>query len=359
MLFEDEDVESFIDDNSKKLPKNIEITHMNISILVDGLATDFTDEQCDQLRQDWFEKPDIHLVRKQLRSIKNKQTNIGLITRYYLKHIMSNVIVYNTKWSVTELLQSNDLIRYLIFKIRQSPNVFAGSDLENFDTMLRIGFSGISRKITNFAIDTVDRILQEYNVNDNYYDFSCGWGVRMMGSMRNNINYFGTDPNHALVEQLALIKQEYDLVNNTKASVDIRCQGSEYFIPEWENKMGIAFSSPPYFALEDYRIGDLQSYKEGETSYDSWLNDYCRGTIKNIKRYLIVEGYLLLNIKAYGKFDLYNDVKKIIYEEGFIFVDDIPLKLITRPNGKQVSEQIMVFKKTEKTLTKHINEFIG
>ena len=57
-------------------------------------------------------------------------------------------------------------------------------------------------KPSNFPIKTVDYIINKYNINDKYYDFSCGWGVRLLSSFRNNISYYGTDPNNILVQRL-------------------------------------------------------------------------------------------------------------------------------------------------------------
>ena len=136
------------------------------------------------------------------------------------------------------------------------------------------------------------RSLAKYNLNNRYYDFSCGWGVRLLSALKNRVAYFGTDPNYELVARLKQIHQDYDLVNSTISSVDIRATGSEVFHPDWENTMGVAFSSPPYFDLEDYRIG-AQSIRGRD--YQGWLDEYLQPTIDNIKRYLVPGGHIIVN----------------------------------------------------------------
>ena len=146
----------------------------------------------------------------------------------------------------------------------------------------------------------------------------------MLSSLKHNINYYGTDPNFMLVKKLIKINKNYKIVNNLDTScdptghasliTDIRCQGSEIFIREWTGKMGMIFSSPPYYRLEDYKIGE-QSIKfltnltelnatklrlchgqdfvtdevqspyltklNATKSYKKWLNDYIKKTVKN------------------------------------------------------------------------------
>ena len=108
--------------------------------------------------------------------------------------------------------------------------------------------------------------------------------------------------------------------------------------------MGLAFSSPPYFNFEDYKYGN-QSYKEG-TSYEDWKENYLRPTFKNIYKYLIEDGYFLINIKNLKKYPLVEDSLKIAQECGFIFKEVVPMDdNIQRPNINDYVEPILVFTK--------------
>ena len=228
---------------------------------------------------------------------------------------------------------------------------------KKIETAFRLcGFKTAS-KPSNFPLKTVDQILAEYNVNDNYYDFSCGWGTRLLGALKNRINYYGTDPNYILCERLRQMGNDYKTACNTDTVVDIKSQGSEIFIPELENKIGLAFSSPPYYNLEDYRIGN-QSWSEG-VSYEDWKDGYLRDTISNIYKYLIDDGYFAININNFNKYndyDLVGDTVKIAQELGFELEDIHTLKNIKRCHGhvqwdkgecgwNDNDEKIFVFKK--------------
>ena len=82
--------------------------------------------------------------------------------------------------------------------------------------------------------------------------------------------------------------------------------------------MGLAFSSPPYYNLEDYKIGN-QSYKIGVT-YDVWKMNYLIPTIKNIYKYLINDGFFCINIKNFKHYNLVEDVRIIAENVGFSFI---------------------------------------
>ncbi|MCQ2564748.1 MAG: hypothetical protein MJ152_02685, partial [Clostridia bacterium] len=260
-----------------------------------------------------------------------------------------------------------ELVAHFWAKTQENKNVFPDTmtPIEKIKTAFRLGGKGVATKVSNFPMDTIDKIIRYYNVNDNYYDFSCGWGVRLASALKHNVNYFGTDPNYLLVERLEQYAKDYHKLCFNSSIVDIRCQGSEHFVKEWENKIGLAFSSPPYFYLEDYKIGD-QSFKQG-TSYQSWLDNYMRPTIKNIYRYLIDNGYFLMNINNFDKFKLCEDVLNIATSEGFELYCCHTLTNISRCVGQKGkdgvnfndnNEKIMVFiKKQHKLANEKIGDF--
>ena len=202
----------------------------------------------------------------------------------------------------------------------------------------------------------VDSILQKYNINNNYYDFSCGWGDRMLSSIKNGVNYFGTDPNYILCDRLNALKSDYEKNSLKKIPVvEINCQGSETFIPRYYKSIGVAFSSPPYFCLEDYRIGN-QSYTE-DVSYDFWINDFMRHTMENIYDYLVDNGHYCLCIKNFDKYKLEEDSVKLAESLGFKLVKRETCDMIHRVSCKGESiksdENIFVFEKTDNNKSYH------
>jgi hypothetical protein len=307
---------------------------------------EISDAKCEELRQAYYRKPSIDAVHKNLASIRRGGTQVATITEYYVKDLMSQTKLYSPRWTIAEVFECNDLIRYFYSRICASEKVYPKSktEIENIETALRISGGGVAMKPSNFPMPTVDAVLAKYNLNNRYYDFSCGWGVRLLSALKNRVAYFGTDPNYELVARLKQIHQDYDLVNSTISSVDIRATGSEVFHPDWENTMGVAFSSPPYFDLEDYRIG-AQSIRGRD--YRGWLGEYLQPTIDNIKRYLVPGGHIIVNIKNYGDYALYDDTFSLCESSGLTYVETLILANITRPSAKQdinTDEKIMVFR---------------
>ncbi len=310
---------------------------------------DLSDEKWQELKNEYYAKPDFNDVKKQFKNIANGGTKNDKITNYYVKDLMAKVKLYHSKWSIEDVWNCKDLVSFFIGKTLYNEKVFPKTNplIKNIETAMRLGGKGVASKPSNFPIKTVDYILEKYNVNDNWYDFSCGWGARLTGALKHNVNYFGTDPNFMLTDRLQKFANDYKETVGCKSTVDIRVTGSEIYNADWENKMGLAFSSPPYFYLEDYKIGK-QSYTEG-TSYEDWKNNYLKPTIRNIYYYLIQEGYFLLNINNFDKFDLVGDSIAIAEEVGFKLVKTERLDNIERCKSttgfNDNSEKILVFAK--------------
>lgn len=306
------------------------------------------DNEFRELKNEYYKKPDFDNVKKQFLSISKGGTKNNEITNYYVKDLMAKTKIWYNKWSIEDVFNCKELLGFYREKVENFPKVFPKNQsiIKNIETAFRIGGKGIASKPANFPIKTVDYMLEHYNVNNNYYDFSCGWGARLTSALKNKVNYFGTDPNYLLTERLDNLANDYkNTINNCNVNVDIRTQGSEIFNPDWENKIGLAFSSPPYFYLEDYKIGN-QSFKEG-TTYNEWLENYLRPTIKNIYMYLIQEGFFAININNFKDFDLVGDTLRIAKECGFKLIDVKTLKNISRCNSaggfNDNSERIMIF----------------
>ena len=331
-------------DKTKKLsaPKIIEYKGKQINT---QYWTIVKDEEREQIKKDFFQAPDYSEVITQFKRLQKGGPKMDKVNRYYFRNLMAATKNSESNWSVEEIFESNDLIGMFKSIVESgSKKVFQETRTLAQNIEKAIGLSSYARFPTNYPLQSVEKILATYNVNNNWYDFSCGWGARLIGAMRNNINYFGTDPNYLLCEQLELLKKDYSSINKVSSTIEICCTGSEKFKPEWENKMGLAFSSPPYFNFEDYKYGN-QSYKEG-TSYEDWKENYLRPTFKNIYKYLIEDGYFLINIKNLKKYPLVEDSLKIAQECGFIFKEVVPMDdNIQRPNINDYVEPILVFTK--------------
>lgn len=232
------------------------------------------------------------------------------------------------KYSPDEVLQSDELLEEAFEKIDAKPTYYnAGSDYKNFVSFITNEATMVS-KVAIFSPNLARKIYERWcpKFYANVHDSSSGWGNRCQGAMTSKYeyNYYGTDPNSGLHEHY---NEQADFIRETLHTnniTDFRCCGSEEFIPEWEGKMDISFTSPPYFNTEKYSSELTQSAAKC-ANYYSWRDDFMRPTIKNVYRYLKPGAYYLLNLKnltpTFGSFPALNDWAIIAQQEGFELVD--------------------------------------
>lgn len=310
---------------------------------------EISDEEFEYIRQKHYEKPLFSEVQKQFRAVAEGKCTNGLITKFYVKDLMEKTKKRKSKFSMEEVFSSKELVGFLYGKSLSNPKVYCSKDLvKNLETVCRIGGSGcVWAAASNFPMETVDMLIAKYNRNGIVYDFSCGWGSRMLGSIRNGVKYCGTDPNYLLVDRLKQMASDFAAATGRCVDIDIKTQGSEKFIPAWEGRVGLALSSPPYFDEEDYFIGE-QSYKPGMT-YQAWLNIYLSPTIQNVYRYLIPGGVLCINVKNLGKHKLEDDTIHLAEQHGFTLLAVEKLQNHRRPHARlgmvDNSENIFCFQK--------------
>lgn len=315
-----------------------------------NLYRDLSDEEYNYILSRHHDRPPMESVLEQLQAIHAGGNNFSAVNRYYFFDLMCDVRTGRHRLSVNEFIQSRELCGHVIAKMENSNMRVEDADLYNkFDTMMRLGTgSRLAQRPSNFKIKIVDEVIRKYCFNGNYYDYSCGWGARLLSAMRNGVNYYGTDPNPMLCQRLCTLAHDYKETNHTDTYTQIDCLGAEHFIPEYENKMSVCFSSPPYYNLEDYRYGD-QSYKPGVT-YEQWRENFLYPALSNCKRYLVDGGFLGINIKNKNDYPMLTDSVNFIQDVlGMQCVDDILLKNGTRYyTGKfeiDNNEHCLIFKK--------------
>lgn len=310
---------------------------------------DLSDEKFIELKNEFYKKPSKQEIEKELINISKGGLKFPKIKQYYFKEIMAKTTVGDCYFTVEDVFNNKELLGIFVSKIQNNPKVFdKKTEIGNIENCFRLCGHPISRLPSNFPIKTCYHILDKYNVNNNYFDFSCGWGVRLLASLYKNVNYYGVDPNYLLTDKLIELDKDYRNTVGRDKITKIYTQGSETYIHELENKIGLAFSSPPYFKLELYNIGKQSCTKE--TLYEEWLENYIKPTMYNIKKYLIRGGYFLWNINNYKQYKLVEDTVKIIEDNGFNYLGDETLKntslrLTIKGSYKDNSERIMVFKK--------------
>lgn len=318
-----------------------EITH-NGKTLKTKFYRELSDEEYNEIVEEYYKVPSKSELYAQFRKVANGGSVTSEIYKKYFIKIASDVCFAGDKFSINEVLESKELVGFFMAKAEASPHIFNDpTSCKKFMHMVQLGGKGVARKATQFPIQVINYMLENYCPNKNYYDYSCGWGARLLGSMRMKTNYYGTDPNVELVEQLGNMYEDYYASDPFKLFApihkDIRPQGSEIFVEEWTNKMGLCFSSPPYFDLEDYKHGE-QSIKL-YPNYKDWLNVYVRKTMENCKKYLVDDGFFAYNIKNTENYKMADDFHKIATEVGFVFLEDVELSNGKRVYGSKGDEQ--------------------
>ena len=153
------------------------ITYKGLSMNT-NYEEELTQEQFEQLRKQYYAKPNKADVIDEIANLVSQNgTKNSLITDYYVKDLMAKVGSYDSKWCIEDVFEYKPLLDVFYARTLTNKKVFYSDDLlTNIETAIRLGGAGICRKVGNYPIKSVDEIFKRYNVNNNYYDMSCGWG---------------------------------------------------------------------------------------------------------------------------------------------------------------------------------------
>ena len=205
-------------------------------------------------------------------------------------------------------------------------------------------FSGV-QSVSNFR-PTAASAIYRYFLPDGgtVYDMSCGYGGRLLGSIKAGVDYVGCEPASATMAGLRAMSSAY--AHETK--VELHQIGSEDFVPE-KDSLDFAFTSPPYFDLERYSDEPTQSWKR-YTSKESWLNDFLLRTFTNVHHGLRSGRHMCVNIadtKSYPT--LVSDTIAVANKAGFLWKYNMLLALsnstFTKDKHAFKYEPILVFTK--------------
>lgn len=208
---------------------------------------------------------------------------------------------------------------------------------ETFNISFRMLIQGMrsSRVVPSISIfkpSIAKYLYMKYsNEGDTVFDYSAGWGGRMLGAASCNRKYIGVDP--WTTDELTVMKDELELKNITLID-----DGSENVKLE-ENSVDFSFSSPPYYSQEVYSLDERQAYAKGE---DHFYNVYWKQTLENVQYMLKPGKYFGLNVKNYPKMvemaqDIFGDV-----------VEEVNLRTVrshlNKNAGVTKNESVYIFK---------------
>ena len=224
-------------------------------------------------------------------------------------------------------------------------------------TQLRTALELVTgENVTNFKAQNAKAIAEHLCpvLWGNVYDYSCGYGGRLLGIGSSNFKYkyIGVEPNTETVNYLNYLNDIIDEATGVRGTIIQSV--SEQYQPE---DIDLAFSSPPYFNLEKYSNEETQCMVQFKTE-DEWFEGYVAPTMENIKRGLNNDGIFATNIadyKSYDRKEPYEVVQRWIQtaeKVGFKYDGVIKMMLNTRPGvgndrkeGREKWEGVYVFRK--------------
>ncbi len=168
-------------------------------------------------------------------------------------------------------------------------------------------------------------------------DMSSGWGDRLCGFCASNAeSYVGLDPNTRLIKGYQAQKEMY----GRGKDITMVTTGSEVYDPG-KRKFDTAFTSPPYFALEEYSKDEGQSYMQHDT-FTAWCDKFFFPTLDMVWKALDDSdpkrgGIVCVNISDIITDGNHHDVcdrlnKYMSKKKGARYVGCIGLRLSLRPN---------------------------
>lgn len=243
--------------------------------------------------------------------------------------------------TMKEVFYDDDKLRRLI----RNRLGFDWWENENNDETFNISFrmliqgmrsSRLVPSISMFKPNIAKYMYMKYsNENDIIYDYSVGWGGRMLGAASCNRKYIGIDP--WTIDEVTIMKDYFNLQNITLIK-----DGSEN-VKLQENSIDFSFSSPPYFDQEYYCDDLSQSYNNGE---DYFYNVYWKNTLENIKYMLKPDKWFGLNVThKYPKMiDMAKEVFGDVIEEVQLRTIKSHLNKVTKKSDIKKYEPIFMFK---------------
>lgn len=147
-----------------------------------------------------------------------------------------------------------------------------------------------NQAVSNFRPTAAAALYEQYAHKGVVWDMSGGWGGRLLGAIRANVEYYiATEP--ATLTRKGLITLGTDYWK--KSRFEIRKEGSEVYRPQ-KNSLSFCFTSPPYFDLEKYSDEKTQSFAKFD-SKQAWIDGFLAQTFENCYHGLKKGKYMLIN----------------------------------------------------------------
>ena len=172
-------------------------------------------------------------------------------------------------------------------------------------------------------------------------DTSCGWGDRLAGFFASDAEeYYGCDPNPNTYQRYNEQASRYNKLLSKPKKVTIWRCGAEDLPYHKLPEIDCAFTSPPYFATEEYNKGgeheeDQSWHKFNE--YDNWRDKFYLPVAEKTMNSLSNGGWMLVNImdpKIRGT--RYYSSDELVDKFKDSFMGQIGMRIMQRPKSDKL-----------------------
>lgn len=284
-------------------------------------------------------------------NLQTQATNGSLLLDYLFPNLHHITAGYINNPSMYQIFYNDEKLKRCLVSFLQERKLYS----------LRTAFFSRARYIwnvgTNFAPMRAKAIYERFcPKNGIIYDYSAGFGGRMLGALssKNNYTYIAVEPNTDTYYNLLQLGSFIENISGRVNSFQIYNCGSQDFIPK--EQIDFTFSCPPFFDLERYSNESTQSIIK-YPDYNDWLENYVRPTIKNCYNSLKNDGIYGVDLMNYSKsskkFYLIEDWLKIAQQEGFYLRKSCKIITKSRKKDQNDKQQLFIFTKNPNTFIKN------
>jgi hypothetical protein len=213
-----------------------------------------------------------------------------------------------------------------------------------------------TQAVSNFRPTAAAAIYDRYMPEGDgvTWDMSSGYGGRLLGAIASSRvrKYLGTDPATLTFDGLSEMAVELppmaEYLGVERTEIELHKISSENFVPD-RGLIQLAFTSPPYWNVEQYSDEPTQSFIKFPTP-DAWLNGFLGATLSNCHHGLATDGKLIVNIANVPSYpNLTEDFRRLARRCGFRLIETLQLALSAMPGTRSGSpykyEPVFVFTK--------------
>lgn len=200
-------------------------------------------------------------------------------------------------------------------------------------------FSGV-QSVSNFRPSAAYGLYNKFtSPGASVLDTSCGFGGRLLGAIKADVNYTGFDPSSPTHKGLLGLAKDFG-----KRDIEILKAGSEENC--FVNEFDFIFTSPPYFNTEVYSEESSQSCIKFTTK-EEWRDGFLAPTLEGMYKSLR-KGWCLVNIQDVRSYkNLVKDTIRLGQSVGFSYQGEMKYMLSAMKKGDDSYkyEPILMFKK--------------